>query len=235
MNATPFESRTQTRYAETAAFGGLIDALGGIATIVLAIIGLTSFDPEGMAGIATIVFGASLLVQGGTILTEYAHILFPSEVLFEPNNLRSEGLSVMLLVGCGGIVLGVLALLGIAPVALTAVAAIAFGSALILSSSSVRQLYMLETQTLQAGGTRSFNELLAGQMAGGSAGVQLLSGLAALVLGILAVTGYNPLLLTLSALLILGVTVLLTGGTLTGMLMSFMRPRRAIPRGPGAI
>ena len=235
MNATPFESRSQSRYAETAAYGGLLDALGGIATIVLAIIGLTSFDPVGMAGIATIVFGAALLIEGGTILSEYAHIMSPSETMLEPNSLRSEGLSAMLLVGSGGIVLGVLALLGIASPELTAIAVIAYGSALILSSSSLSHLYMLESQTLQSG-TRSINELLAGQVASGSAGVQLLAGLAALVLGILAIAGYNPLLLTLSALLVLGVTVLLTGGTLTGLLMSFMRPRRAAAtRGPNTI
>lgn len=237
MNATPFESRAHSRYAETAAYGGLIDALGGIATIVLAIIGLTAFDPLGMAGIATIVFGAALLVQAGTILSEYANNLLPSEPLMEPNSVHSEGLSALLLAGAAGIVLGVLALLGIASVQLTAVAVIAFASALLLSSSSVRQLYLLERQTLQAlPAPRSVNELLAGQMASGSAGVQLLAGLATLVLGILAIAGYQPLLLTLAALLVLGVTVLLTGGTLSGMLMSFARPRSSsTSRGPTAL
>lgn len=235
MNATPFESRASARYAETAAYGGLIDALGGIATVVLAIIGLTSFDPVGMAGIATIVFGAALLVQGGTILTEYAHIVLPSDATFEPNSLHSEGVSALLLAGAAGIVLGVLALLGIASIQLTAIAVIAFASALLLSSSSVRHLYLLERHTMQSMPPRSVNELLAGQMATGSAGVQLLSGLATLVLGILAIAGYQPLLLTLAALLVLGVTVLLTGGTLSGMLMSFMRPRQPGTRGPTAV
>jgi len=235
MNATPFESRARTGYTETAAYGGLIDALGGIATIVLAIIGLTAFDPLGMAGIATIVFGAALLVQGGTILTEYVNNLAPAEALMEPTNLHSEGLSALLLAGAAGIVLGVLALLGIASIQLTAIAVIAFASALLLSSSSVRQLYLLESQRSQSMPTRSVNELLVGQMASGSAGVQLLAGLATLVLGILAIAGYQPLLLTLAALLVLGVTVLLTGGTLSGMLMSFARPRRPSPRGPTAL
>lgn len=236
MNATPFESRSQSRYAETAAYGGLIDALGGLATIVLAIIGLTSFDPAGMAAIATIVFGAALLVQGGTILSEYAHILFPADNLFEPYAMRSGGLSAMLLAGAGGIVLGVLALLGIASVQLTAIAILAFGCALILSSGLVRHLYMLESQALQSSTSRSINELLAGQMASGSGGVQLMAGLAALILGVLAVAGFQSLLLTLAALIVLGVIVLLTGGTLTGLLMSFMRPRRTVaPRGPTAV
>jgi hypothetical protein len=231
MNATPFESRAQLRYAETAAYGGLIDALGGIATVVLAIIGLTGVDPAGMAGIATVVLGAALLVQGGSILTEYAHILFPAELGMN-DSVRADGLSAMLLVGAGGIVLGVLALLGIATAGLTAIAVIAFGSALILGSGSMRQLYQLETQALQAAPTRSLSGLFAGQLAVGSAGIQLLAGLTGVVLGILALAGYPPGLMTLSALLVLGATVVLTGSALSGLLLSFLRPnpaRRPIP------
>jgi hypothetical protein len=44
------------------------------------------------------------------------------------------------------------------------------------------------------------------------------------VLGILAVTGTNPGVLSLVALLVLGATVLLTGSTLTGAVMGFMDP-----------
>jgi len=218
MKALSVESRS----AEAAAYGGLIDALGGIAAAVLAIVGLTGFDPVGMAGIATIVFGAALLIQGGTILTEYAQITLPSEA--SPRMTGGEGLSTMFLVGAAGIVLGVLALLGIAPMALIAISVIAFGSALVLSSGAVRQLYLLQAQAHQMVAVRSANELLAGQVAAGSTGVQLLAGLASVVLGIMAVAGHAPMILSLAALLLLGVTVLLTGGTLTGLVLSFMRP-----------
>jgi len=61
-------------------------------------------------------------------------------------------------------------------------------------------------------------------MASGAAVLQCLSGLAAIVLGILAVTGTNPNVLTLVGLLVLGATVLLTGSTLTGAVMGFMEP-----------
>ena len=52
---------------------------------------------------------------------------------------------------------------------LTAVAVIAYGAALVMSSGSVRQMYMLRGQALIP--SRSTRELLAGQMASGSAGV----------------------------------------------------------------
>jgi hypothetical protein len=61
-------------------------------------------------------------------------------------------------------------------------------------------------------------------MASGSAVLQCLSGLAAIILGILAVTGTNPNVLILVGLLVLGATVLLTGSTLSGAVMGFMEP-----------
>ena len=64
-------------------------------------------------------------------------------------------------------------------------------------------------------------------MASGSAAIQCLSGIAAIVLGILAVTGTRPEMLTLVGLLVLGATVLLTGTTLSGAVMSFMEPTAA--------
>jgi hypothetical protein len=74
--------------------------------------------------------------------------------------------------------------------------------------------------------------LRAGEMASGSAGVQMLAGLASLVLGILAVLGVNDIL-TLAALIVLGATVILTGSALSGLVIGFMRPasdgRHAMP------
>lgn len=225
----------ETGAADTAAYGGLIDAIGGIAVAVLAIIGLTGFDPERMAGIATIVLGAALLIQGGTILSEYAHV-YETATVSSSDRVGGDGLAAMFVVGAGGLVLGVLALLGLVAVDMTGIAVIAYGSALVLSSTSVRQLHMMQTHNLQMVSSHSGHELLAGQMASGSSGIQLLTGLTATVLGILAVAGHNPVVLTLAALLVLGVTVLLTGSALSGLILSFVRPSptttvRGGPRG----
>jgi hypothetical protein len=219
MSAVTVESGA----AQRAAYGGLVDAIGGIAAGVLAILGMTGLDPEGMAGIATIVLGAAFLIQAAAITTEYADMLQGASVRGAPGTLAGgDGLAAMFMVGAAGLVLGVLALLGIAPATLTAVAVIAFGGALVLSSGSMRQLYML--RALLPVPLTTTPEVLAGQMATGSAGVQLLTGLSAVVLGILAVAGQAPVLLTLVSLLLLGITVLLTGSALSGLVMSFMRP-----------
>jgi len=57
-----------------------------------------------------------------------------------------DALAAMLMVGAGGIVLGVLALLGLQSTALVTIAVIAYGGALVLSSTSVRTLYLMRFQ-----------------------------------------------------------------------------------------
>jgi len=217
---------SENTFQEAATYGGLVDAIGGVATIVLAIIALSGINQPVLAAISTIVFGAALLIQGGTMLTEYTKLVFPSGAV-EPaeEGAGGAGLSALFLVGSAGIVLGVLSLVGIETMMLTAVAVIAFGGALLLSSNSVWHLYRAKQVSHGMGGpTRSGSEILAGQMASGSAAVQCCSGIAAIVLGILAVTGIRPEILTLVGLLVLGATVLLTGTTLSGAATSFMEP-----------
>jgi hypothetical protein len=206
----------------------LADTIGGIATIVLAIVALAGVHPMTVLPIAVIVFGATLLIQGGTLVSEYESIMFPGGATSAvPEQFGVAGLSTLFLVGVGGIVLGILALLGSAPGTLTAIAIIAFGTALLLSSNSVRHLSMLQT-TCRSETPRAGAELLVGEMASGSASIQTLAGLAAIVLGILAVAGINQSILMLAALIVLGSAVILTGSALTGLVIGFMRstPRR---------
>lgn len=213
----------ETRTSEAAGFGGLVDAIGGLATIVLAIVALTGVRPEILVPITVIVFGAALLIQGGAMVSEYA--LFMPAAGAGAGDFGASSLSSLFLVGAGGIVLGVLALLGIATTTLTSISVIAFGAALLLSSNSVRNLYLL--RRVSTSGAAGGGEMVAGEMASGSAAVQLLAGLTAVVLGILAVSGARPEILVLSAMIVLGATVVLSGSALSGMVLGFMRPTRA--------
>ena len=211
---------------ESAAYGGFADAIGGVATIVLAIIGLAGIRPDMMVGVATIVFSAALLIEGGAILSEYARIIYPAGgQTASVEHIGGSGLSAHFLVGAAGIVLGVLALLGIASGVLTSVALIAFGAAMVLSSNSVWQLHQLKRRMLPAEGrSMSGSEILANEMASESAGALTLAGLAAIVLGVLAVAGMNSTVLTLAALIVIGATLVLTGSSLSATVVSFMRP-----------
>lgn len=212
---------------ESGAYGGMVDAIGGIVTIVLAICGLAGIAPVMMVAIATIVFGVALLIQGGTMLSEYAQVIFPPGTRATSiEHFGGNSLSAVFLVGAAGIVLGVLSLLGINPAILTPVAAIAYGTALVLSSNAVWHLYVLRSAAMRSEMQTQFvgSEVLASEMASGSAGIQALAGLAAIVLGILAVAGsMNDLILNLIALLALGSTLVLTGSTLSATVLSFMR------------
>jgi hypothetical protein len=206
--------------AEAATYGGFVDALGGIATIVLAIIGLSGVKPDVLVSIATIVFGAALLIQGGAMLTEFAQ----TEVMPDTQaGAGGGGLSALFLVGIAGIVLGILALLGVRATILTSVAVIAFGSALLISSSAVWQLLTSRSVATRFQTRPMMVRLIASEVAAGSAGVQAVSGLAVIVLGILAVSGVYTDTLTLIALLVAGAAILLTGSTLTGTMVGFMR------------
>jgi hypothetical protein len=213
---------------EAATYGGVVDAIGGVATIILAIVALSGVNESMLAAIATIIFGAALLIQGGTMLTEFTKMMAPPGAVAGSVEefVGGGGLSALFLVGAAGIVLGVLSLIGIAPMTLTSAAVIAFGSALLLSSTSVWRLYRAKQASYRAAATRTSSgaEFLAGEMASSSAVLQSVSGLAAIVLGIIAVTGTNPNVLTLIGLLVLGATVLLTGSTLSGAVMGFMEP-----------
>nr|WP_245299995.1 hypothetical protein [Methylocystis bryophila] len=228
----------ETAYGETAAYGGLADAIGGVATIVLAVIGLAGVHGAFLAAIATIVFGVALMIQGGTMLSEFAAIYFPQGLKSDASDVSVDqfggaSLSILFLVGAAGVVLGVLALLGIESAILTPAASIAFGTALVLTSNSVWRLYVLGRASTRSGlGTTQTQaaqmvgrEILASDMAAGSAGIQALAGLAAIVLGTLAIAGHQAdLTLNLVALLTLGATVVLTGGSLSATVLSFMRP-----------
>jgi hypothetical protein len=189
------------------------------AGIVLAIVALAGVNPGILVPVAVIVFGAALLVQGGTILSEHAHILFPAGGASTVEQFKGGNLSAVFMVGIAGIVLG----LGVAAATLTAVLVIAFGAALVLTANSVRELHMFRRSAGMSG-----SELVAGEMASDSAAVQLFAGLTAVVLGILAVASFNPPVLMLSALIVLGAALVLSGSTLSGMVLSFMRPTRAM-------
>lgn len=211
---------------ESAAYGGFVDALGGIATIVLAIVALAGVKADILLSIATIVFGAALLIQGGAVLSEFAQI----EAGAESQASSGAGLSALFLVGVAGIVLGVLALLGVHAPILTSVAVIAFGGALVMSASAVWQVLTSRSITTRFQSRGSMLSVVAADVAAGSSGVQCMAGLAVMVLGILAVAGINSPALTLVALLIAGAAIVMTGSTLSGTMIGFMRspPRERI-------
>lgn len=193
---------------KSAATGGsVMEAIGGIAAVVLSIIALAGGLQGYMAAIAVILIGASLLFESGTLAASYRRLLFRMEGSASSSELGST-MTVECLAGITGIVLGILALLGIAPWTLTATAAVVFGSVFMLNSGALLRLHSLWASGFYA---QEASREVAHDAFATSAGGHLLIGLAAVVLGILALVGINPVVLNLVALLALGVSVMLSG------------------------
>jgi hypothetical protein len=220
VSMTTTYTSTSVTAGETAAYGGFVDALGGIATIVLAIIALSGVSPDLLLSIATVVFAVALLIQGGAMLSELAEI---ESFGGDAGAAGAGGLSALFLAGLAGIVLGVLALLNVYALTLASIALIAFGAALTVSASAVWRLLTVKSIGLRFQSRGPFVRMLASEVAAGSVGIQAIAGLTAIVLGILAVADVHAQVLALVGLLVASSALVMTGSTLSGTLLGFMR------------
>ena len=191
-----------------AAGGSITEAIGALGAVVLAVIGLAGLVPNLMASVATIIVGAAILLEG------IAYTQLPSGSRW----VQSRGFSAELLGGLAGIVLGILALFGTYPETLLAVALIVFGAALLLSTIEFSQRQRFAS--LQTGEvvqeTQTFTFVSGGQ---------LMLGLGAVVLGILAVIGLSPMTLILVGVLGLGFSALWNTIEAGGLMMQWMQGR----------
>ncbi|HLH47970.1 MAG TPA: hypothetical protein VKV96_01405, partial [Roseiarcus sp.] len=114
--------------SEISSFAPMGEAAGGVAVVVLAILGLANVAPLTLVSVAVIVVGAALLMQAAAQSAEFARMVTATDTgEFTVADLAG-GVTVEYLTGSAGIVLGILALLGIASVTLVAVALIVFGA-----------------------------------------------------------------------------------------------------------
>lgn len=212
----------QSTYRERAAFG-LIDDIGGIGTVLLAILGLVGLYAPILAAIATIIFGIALLLQGRALLAEYTQASVEAAAHTGVSAIAVSIRFAVILLAAVGAALGVLSLLDFNSAVLTPVASIMFGGGLVLSSVSIWHLNAIRRAS--AKGETSLKDIVANHMVFDSLGVQTFAGLAAIILGVLAASGATyDLTFNLVALLILGSALVLKGGSLNAILLSFMRP-----------
>ncbi len=206
-----FAPRTldETTY-KTITAGSVIEALGGIGVVALAIIGLAGIVPEDLAAVAAIAFGIALAAEGAAVAARYSELIRSGDKTQEMEVGGSAGSE--LLGGLAGAVLGILALIGIVPMTLLAVAAIVFGASILLGAGTASRM---STLTQRTGSHPLVSETLAA-----TAGAQVMVGIAAIALGILAIVGFVPMTLTLVALLCLGSAALIQGSALGGSLVA---------------
>jgi hypothetical protein len=205
---------------ESVGSGSTAEIIGGIAAVVLTILGLAHVAPSFMLPIATIAVGVAILFEGSSVASDYSKIVSATaEGEFQTAELGG-GMTADMMAGLAGIVLGILALLGVNEIVLSASAVIVFGTALALSSGMTSRINELK---LEQSGVHEPAQRLAHEAGSAAAGTQVLAGLAAIVLGILALVGITPVPLTLVALLAVGASVLLSGTALGSRMLTMIR------------
>ena len=112
------------------------------------------------------------------------------------------------LAGAGTAILAILGLTGVTPTDMAAIAAIALGGAFMLDSGLLAAEYSKMT-------SRSANTPLAAAELGGGLSAQLAAGIAALVLGILALIGEDPVTLLAATTVALGAGMILGSGVMS--------------------
>lgn len=191
----------------------MVEAIGGIATLILGIIGLTGVLPLILAACAAIAFGVVLAIQGSGIAAHYKDMTGTATASGEKTEVVG-GSGAEILGGVAGGVLGLLALIGITPLILLGCTSIVFGASLLLGSASAMSVKNYLDST-SPGPHGSENLLLES-----AAGAEVLVGIAAVTLGILALVGIAPMTLILVALLSLGAVGMLAGSLIGGTMLS---------------
>jgi hypothetical protein len=217
-------SRPVERFREAVGTGGsAAEAIGGAAAVVLAIIGLAGGLPTAMMSVATIVLGGAILLDSAGITARYDRLVrdtWGGEARVTKAEVGT-GLSAESLAGVAGIVLGILSLLGYVPPTLCAIALIAFGGGLTLSSLARNRFHATSVAHYGAGASTTAMRALS-EAKNVEAGGDLLIGAGAVVLGILALLGLYPTTLVLIGFLGVGGALMLSGRVLGTKVFHFM-------------
>lgn len=200
----------------------MTESVGGIAAIVLTILGLAHVAPVFLVAIALIAAGAAVVLRGAAIVRDFFRLLQRAGAITAvPEVGGSSALYVELLAGGAAIILGILSLLGIASVDLVAIGVITLGGALVLSTNATARLTAQKLAMTSGGDEQA--RLVAAEIVTSSAGTQALAGLTAITLGILALAGFASVVLVLIALLTLGSFILLDGVSIGGTILTLLR------------
>ena len=196
--------------------GGVAEAIAAIAAVVLSIVGLAGGTPGYMLTIAIIALGASFLFEGAAVAARYSTLL--SETHEHQHAEVGSGIAAEAVAGVAGIALGILALLGISPLTLAAIAVIVFGGAMLLGGGAHARLNALRP----AYAAGDVTQRVAQEAVFVTSGGQILIGIGAIVLGILALLGMSPLMLALIATLGIGGSMLLSGTAIGTRMLSVL-------------
>jgi len=196
------------KMAEIGLGGSSVTVFCGAAVVVLSILGLVHVLPHVMMTVAVIAASATLLLRGAAVTGELHAILAKVGKGRLHHAEIGGGLSADILAGVAGIVLGILALLGLKPLLLCSIAIIVLGMGLSMGSGLLSRLNSIK---IAAAAEEHFIQRIAEEASSAAVGAILLVGLAAIVLGILSLIGIVKIELIFVALLAIGGVSLLAG------------------------
>jgi hypothetical protein len=196
--------------------GGIIAA----AAVVLAIIGLAGVYPRWLLGVATIAVGISFLIEGAAIASRLSELLHEATEGRVQMSELGGGVTGETLAGIGGIVLGVLGILNVLPSVLLPIAAIVYGAGLVLGAGAnvrINELVVVHREEYPMARRIIRQAVMA------TTGLQVLVGLGAVALGIIALAGEYPFALSLVAMLAVAGAFLLSDTAIAGRMVSVLR------------
>jgi hypothetical protein len=122
--------------------GGVsLEFIGGIGVVVLGILALLSIAPITLMAIGVIAYGAALVLSAGTMSRLNSMEALRYNTSESHQTLARDAVmgttAIQMLTGVGGVVLGILALVGVNPLTLILVSLLGFGSAILLSGSAL--------------------------------------------------------------------------------------------------
>jgi len=217
----PLEEEEHIRRKEEAALGGTATSgLIAAGAAILAIIGLAGIYPGWLVAISCIVLGVSFLFEGGAIVARRSALLQETTEGRVQLAELGAGMTGETLAGLAGIVLGILSLAAVAPAILLPCAVIIFGAAMVIGSGANVRINDLAMAYRQE---HPVARRLAREAVVATTGLQVLVGLGVITLGIIALVQIVPLVLSLVAMLAIGVMFLLSNAAIAGRMMNILR------------
>jgi hypothetical protein len=199
---------------EVEPIGLLTEGAAGIAVIVLAIVALAGISSAALASIAAIVIGVGLMVQAFNSAAEHWRMMTNAAVAGPPRAQFGGDVMVDCMCGLTGIVLGILALVGINATHLLPPALIVFGGALLVGGA-----VSLRPSILPTAASGSETQAVAYGTGSAVSGMEILIGLAAIVLGILSLLMAGTWVLVLVGFIAIGAALLLASASFSGAVM----------------
>ena len=195
---------------------------GGLALVVLGILAIGHIDTMFLNAIAVIVAGVVLVVESARISAELGSAL--ASVTGQAELADMGGMNAGMMAGAIGVVLGILALIGVATGPLVAVSVIVFGAAVLFDHAvrtRMRTFRLFSSATSMPGEPTATAQIaLSAATTAGSASI--LVGVGLIALGILALAGLSVDILMSVALLALGAHLLIENTSVAGHITSMM-------------